>query len=464
MQDSYIATSRYFKLHQFDFHDGISILFIGILVLFVGQLIKKKHSDEKYYQKYFLPGLIAKTMGGLTYALVYTYYYNYGGDTSGFWWNGMRLFMILIEYPEYYVDAFTRNFNTQHSFVLNFLKTMLFAKDWEEYRMVQITSIIAPFGLLNFFGSSMLLAALCYTGVWRLFLTFREYYPLAEKQLAIAVLFIPSVVFWGSGIMKDTVVFASVGLLIYAVNSIFFKRQFKISEFLILILSVYLIASMKAYVLFSLAPGLVVWRILRYRKRIRSPMLQRLALPLFFTLSILGGFGVVKLVGKYNSHYSLENFIAGAKSMQGWHYQEGANTSEQYGRGSSYTLGDYDPSLNGLLKVAPAAINVTFFRPYPWETTTFMQLFTASESFVVLLLTLSLLFSNNPFKLIRIINNDAFLIMMLSFSILFAFGVGFSAYNFGALVRYKVPCMPFFVGAILVLRFKLKNRTKKTFN
>jgi hypothetical protein len=40
------------------------------------------------------------------------------------------------------------------------------------------------------------------------------------------------------------------------------------------------------------------------------------------------------------------------------------------------------------------------------------------------------------------------------FSIFFAFGVGIAGTNFGALVRYKIPMMPFFFGSLYLI-FKL---------
>ena len=35
----------------------------------------------------------------------------------------------------------------------------------------------------------------------------------------------------------------------------------------------------------------------------------------------------------------------------------------------------------------------------------------------------------------------------------FAFAVGFTSFNFGALARYKIPCMPFYVIALFLLHY-----------
>ena len=60
--------------------------------------------------------------------------------------------------------------------------------------------------------------------------------------------------------------------------------------------------------------------------------------------------------------------------------------------GSGYTLGDFDPTLLGMLEQAPAGINVTLFRPYLWEARKPIVMISALEVVVYLILQL-LLFS-----------------------------------------------------------------------
>jgi hypothetical protein len=49
---------------------------------------------------------------------------------------------------------------------------------------------------------------------------------------------------------------------------------------------------------------------------------------------------------------------------------------------------------------------------------------------------------------------------MIVFAIIFAFSVGFTSYNFGSLSRYRIPLLPFYVGAILILRAEISARTR----
>jgi hypothetical protein len=174
-------------------------------------------------------------------------------------------------------------------------------------------------------------------------------------------------------------------------------------------------------------------------------------LPLIVVIGFIGSIYAIDFLGRFNEKYTLDNFVASAQSMQNWHYQEGNNTSAQFGRGSSYSLGEYEPTPIGILKKFPAAVNVTLFRPYIWESNTFMQLLAALESQLLLVFMIYVLLKVGIRKFFIRINDDSFLVLMLSFSLIFAFGVGFSAYNFGALARYKIPCIPFFVSLLVII-------------
>ena len=56
---------------------------------------------------------------------------------------------------------------------------------------------------------SLIFAAIAFSGLWKLFLFFYEQYPKMHKKFAIAILYFPTVVFWSSGILKDTLVYSS---------------------------------------------------------------------------------------------------------------------------------------------------------------------------------------------------------------------------------------------------------------
>ena len=70
-----------------------------------------------------------------------------------------------------------------------------------------------------------------------MFLTFYKKYPHLHFRIAIATMFIPSVIFWGSGILKDTIVLACLGISVYAIDQIFFQRRVKFLTLFFLMVS-----------------------------------------------------------------------------------------------------------------------------------------------------------------------------------------------------------------------------------
>jgi hypothetical protein len=62
------------------------------------------------------------------------------------------------------------------------------------------------------------------------------------------------------------------------------------------------------------------------------------------------------------------------------------------------------------------------------------------------------------------ISKEPTVLYCLLFSVLFALFVGATTGNFGSLVRYKIPCMPFYVVGMFIIEYqgkKIKGKTDK---
>ena len=146
--------------------------------------------------------------------------------------------------------------------------------------------------------------------------------------------------------------------------------------------------------------------------------------------------------------YAIENLTSTMTQFQEWHYYE-----KQLNDASVYSLGSMDYSTFGILKKFPLAVNVTLFRPYIWEARKPILLLTAIESLWILLLTLRTFYRVGVISFFRIVIQEPILIFCMMFSLIFAFAVGISSYNYGALARYKIPCMSFYLAAIYIIDY-----------
>ena len=142
----------------------------------------------------------------------------------------LRAFKLTIDNPltpyfyyDNYADDFTYNYmlNTSNFFIprLGLIPAILF---FNNYLCINF--------IFGFFALG---------GAIRLFKTFHHYYPAYTNELALATIFLPSVGFWSSGLLKDTVCFGSIGFILYAVLNIFVKKT-KIRASLIWIIGLWI--------------------------------------------------------------------------------------------------------------------------------------------------------------------------------------------------------------------------------
>jgi hypothetical protein len=115
-----------------------------------------------------------------------------------------------------------------------------------------------------------------------------------------------------------------------------------------------------------------------------------------------------------------------------------------------------DPTITGMLQRAPEGVNVTLFRPYLWEARKPIVMISAIESLIYLIFTIVAIVRNNPIRLVQRVMADETLQFCLIFTLVFAFAVGISTSNFGSLVRYKIPCLPFYTAFLIILYYPQK--------
>jgi hypothetical protein len=210
--------------------------------------------------------------------------------------------------------------------------------------------------------------------------------------------------------------------------------------------------NIKIYILLTFLPAAIVWVFLANLDAIRSPVLKIMLAPFMISCAIVLGYFAMVKAGEDNAKYSLKNVAMTAKITA---YDIGYYTGRD--AGSGYSLGELDGTFGSMVRLSPQAINVSLFRPYLWEVKNPLMLLSALESFLLLSLCLYIIVKKNVSLLGAITNPNV--LFALIFSISFAFAVGVSTFNFGTLVRYKIPLLPFFlVALILILHYSKRDR------
>lgn len=425
------------------------------LVFWIGVMTMIKHKKYKgtEIEKYFMPALYARFLGAFLSAAMYQYYYGMG-DTFYYFWGAQDIYNAILGNPSAaYEMLFYDHFDWSPD-TIEAVRIRLFFTNEKEALVVKIAGVFSVFGLGTYLGTSFSITAFSFLGCWALFRVFYQLYPHLHKELSWAILFLPSMCFWSTGIMKDSLVIAGLGFFVYGIYyGIISKKKKLIRSIFLIIMGALLMKNIKVYVLLSILPATIVWVFFMYKEKIKNPTIRKIASPIFFIAGGLGGVFFIQQLGNTFSEYTLEGFLYEATKMQWW-----LKLSTERDGGTGYDLGELDPSMMGLLKVFPKAVNVTLFRPYLWEARKIIVIPSAIESFVTLLLTFYVIYKVGIFKILGSILSDPVILFCLIFSIIFAFAVGFTSYNFGALARYKIPCLPFYYTAMILLLNKLPGK------
>jgi hypothetical protein len=424
-------------------------LFLTPIFLLILIAIAKRQRDKRYpyghpLREYYMKGLYVKMAGAIFIALVYQYYYG-GGDTYNYFTHSK---IINSAFQESFITWFklvTRQSVEANPELYPYASQMEWYTDPPSYAVAAIAAVFGIFTGTTYLPIALLFAYFSFTGIWALYRTFANLYPKVYKELAFAFLFIPSTFVWGSAVFKDTICMFGLGWLTYTTFRIFINRDFSTKNISLLILSFYLIYRIKIYILLGFIPALSIWLLTTYSSRITSGALRTVAKVAFLGLSAVAFLFFTRLFANDLKKYSLENIAQTAAVTRGW------LTVASGDEGSTYDLGEFDPSIGGMVKKFPQAVVVTLFRPFPWEARKVIVMLSAIEALAFAYFTF-LAFKRGGIKnTIRQIGKDPNLLFCLIFAIIFAFAVGISSYNFGALSRYKIPCLPFYAAFLVIL-------------
>src|SRR5690606_25859073 len=190
-----------------------------------------------------------------------------------------------------------------------------------------------------------------------------------------------------SGLLKDTVTLAALGFLTFSVYKLFIQKKYTVGTLLLLVLSVWMIYSVKKYILLCFLPALLLWIYASQLTRIRSMVAKIMLVPIILTLLLGSGYYAVYLIGSDDPRYSLDRIATTAQITA---YDIGFYTGKD--AGSGYSLGELDGTFSGMLSKAPQAINVSLFRPYLWEVRNPLMVLSALESFALVGFTIFILF------------------------------------------------------------------------
>ena len=425
--------------------DWYEIIIVAALYVLMNNWVDKK--NKILHKKNFKLFFNLKIIGSLLITLLFNLYYT-GGDTTAYFNDGRLLNKVLFTNPSLAIEMFFSSGNPSEwsSNLMDGFDGFRFASDPTTWLVSKITAIIELFTFRSMLGTAMVFGFFSARFIWKFYETILKIYPFSQKYLALAILFVPNVLLWGSGIFKDTITLCLTMYSFVCLYNIFISKSKVFLNALYFVITVYIVFVVKSYIIVTFLGCMTLW--IFSLVKIKSGILRVLLRPILIAL-----FGLI-------FYFAFDEFTKSFEKFQIEKVLETTKNTGQYLKsisegadGSVYDIGTLDPSITGLLKLAPAAVNVTLFRPYLWESGKVIIFFSAIESTFLLFFTIFTIFKVGPLKFIHYIFKDPLLLTFFLFTIIFAIFVGLSSFNFGSLVRYKIPCIPLY---LIVLGVVLK--------
>ena len=438
-----------------NFISFIDFLILPVYISLLYLLIKTRAIKyrESGLDKYYITAFFLHMFGAVLYAMVIQFYYGYG-DSFGFFTGSNFITNICkedftLKYLFYggdqlsslYLSTQTENevvgnvmINNANLLVMKFSAALSFIC-FNRYLIITLF-----FGLFS------------YAGLWRLFVTFNEILlDKAKRLLAITVLYTPSIWFWGSGLIKDSICIGCVGFIVNVLYKIFIKRKYSLVDVLVLSVCSYGLFVIKSYIAVALVLAIVVFSV-HYIIVTRKTAIEKW---LFTIVIAIVSVTVFSLVLQSYISSLIEDSKGAVDSLKNAYESFDANGDA----GSGFAGKSMDFTPGGILLSSPITIFTTLYRPFIWETKNIMMLFSSLESLLALFAFLFLVVKTRTKFFVYLFSNH-FILFAFVFVMILSMVIGLTTFNFGTMVRYRIPLLPFYSFMLIAIYVKYVEKKK----
>ncbi len=404
-----------------------ALVHVLLLATFSYWLWKRESSLLKIY---FWPALIWKVLAGVALGLLYLYYYSVG-DTFQYFEDGKQLAALAKNDIKTYLNFLwsgNESFEVWSNIIL---------KEPRALFLIKIVSIFCLITLNNYWIISLYFSMASFVGAWLLVKQINKLSPSSMRAAVVAFLFFPSVVFWSSGLIKESLAMACLFFLSSLVVKVWMRDKLILVEWIFVVFTLWLLWNLKYYYLAVFLPI-----------SFTSLMFKFFALPILNTKKIFICILVwviililpVMAISLVRPNFYPERFPHVIVS----NYQAFIERSDPK---DAIHYNDLQPTAFSIMVNSPWALFSGLFRPFIWEANTVFQFLVAVENAFLFMLTLGALFHWRTW--IRSAHR-LLVFSIVSYTIILCIFLALSTPNFGTLARYRVGFMPFFILIILI--------------
>ncbi len=403
----------------------VSMIFLIdlVILLAIARSFWLKQSDEM--RLIFWPALAVKLLAGLAVGWIYFYYYGQG-DTITYWHDGRLIADKILSDPLRALNFYWNDEAFEFDSLISIRPRSLF--------FVKITGLIAFLSGGSYWMMALIISFCSFLGAWYLCVKTISFFPGARMAAILAFLFYPSVVFWSSGLIKESLGLGALyflsGILLMFIN----HRKVDGWEWVVALVSLWIGWNLKYYWMGVFIP-IAITTVLVIMISSFKPAYKRFDLPIWTGLFILLLLGATSIHPNFYPNRILrviwennQEFMALTSSSNAIHYH------------------DLSPSFNSVLLNMPQALASGIFRPFTWEAHNATSMVAGIEN--LLLAILALMAVPSLPKLFRS-PNRILVVAIITYILILATFLALSTPNLGTLSRYKVGFLPFLVYLLL---------------
>lgn len=430
--------------------DLIAVPVWGTLLLLLAVWLRSRFEVFQGERHHYLTLLILKLLSGILLGIIYMHYYGYG-DTLRYFFSGSVMREVILQDP---AAGFIFLFGSSEDVPPDLKETAMLIPYWKHQAsallIARISAVLSLLTWNSYYANTLFFSFFSFTGTWVLYKTLKYYLPQHAYALRYAVLYLPSLIFWGSGLFKDPLALGLTGWMIYSIHTLTVLKTRRLLPWLILLCCCIGLFYIKVYILLAWLPFVIIWLILEKAEKLKPSPRKRKS---FLLISGISGLALtlmlVQILTTFYPQFALELLMESIVANR----HELLYTDQYYssGYGSRFDIGEFDASFTGILKKIPAGIFAALFRPGLWDIRSLIMIPAALENTLILFFFLRWIWNIRLAYLFSGLQGKPAILTFFVFSILFSCFVGLSTSNFGTMLRYRLPAIPFFLAGLIAL-------------
>jgi hypothetical protein len=389
---------------------------------------------------------ILKIIFGLLLWAIYTFYYpnRSTADIYKYFDDSKVLFDALKTKPEHYFRMLFGVGNNTPEFDSYYKEMNYWArKDGtgtfnDGHTVIRFNAFIRLFSKGYYTIHTVFICFISLIGFTAIYKAFLPFFKDKKQELFLAVFLLPSVLFWGSGVLKEGLLFFTLGILIY-----YFQQSFSWKSLCICLIAAILMALSKFYVWLALMPALIFLLVIKNTGTKKT----FLKFSIVLILVAFAGTNIDRFSTIQNPLVTLTQKQIEFNSLATGNIND-SNHKNIPAAGSRIVIPVLQPTFISFIKNAPIALWNVLFRPYPWEMRSALMVLAGLENIVIIFfLSICVIYS-----LPRASIKWEYVLFCLSFAVIQFLIIGETTPIIGAIARYKIPSLPFLlIGFLFIL-------------